>query len=501
MSQLALHFFANPFFAFQLGGQPLLEMVNLPVWQAILLAIGFPICLLILNETINALERRGNPIARNLRTLRTFVLPVLALLLFVVWILELPSDHSAVRWIETIFWITLLYTLLGVINDIVFGLGGANSWSERVPKLFRDLARFALVAIGAMVIYSKVWGMEVQGAITALGVGSVVIGLVLQEPLGNIISGLMLLLERPLNVGDWVTADGVTGKVVDINWRSVHIETPTREIRIVPNVSLYKSAFSNLSRPTTERTEVVEVGFSYDDPPNRVKQLLEDLLKSTPGIKSNPGPLVRTVNYADFSVIYRMIFTVESQEVLGMIRDQMMTRLWYMARREGLTIPFPIQMEYSPSENPSKPQKSSAEWLRSHPRFEGLANQALATEIQLLEYTVGETIHSPSRQFQQSALILSGQAALALVHSDGTQTLVCNLEPGECIGERLTAGSSNDSIIVRAVSDLVLLRMPSEKLDGLINRSSSLASEIGDSIEARRQVVLAAKRLHQSQSK
>jgi CRP-like cAMP-binding protein len=158
-------------------------------------------------------------------------------------------------------------------------------------------------------------------------------------------------------------------------------------------------------------------------------------------------------------------------------------------------------MEYSPSENPSKPQRSAAEWLREHPRFEGLANQSPATEIQLLEYTAGETIHSPGRQFHQSALILSGQAALALVHSDGTQTLVCNLESGECFGERLTAGSSNDSIIVRAVSDLVVLRMPSDQLDGLINRSSSLASEIGDSIEARRQAVLAAKRLHQSQAK
>jgi len=436
----------------------LTDMSNLPLWPAIWLAIGFPVCLLILNECINAFERRGNPLAGNLRTLRTLVLPALAVLLFVRWILELPNDHVAVRWTETIFWIALLYALLGVINDIVFGLGGANSLSERVPKLFRDIARFALVALGAMVIYSKVWGMEVQGAITALGVGSVVFGLALQEPLGNIVSGLMLLLERPLNVGDWITADGVTGKVVEINWRSVHIETPTREIRVVPNVSLYKSAFSNLSRPTTERTEVVEVGFSYDDPPNRVKQLLEELLKSTPGIKSIPGPLVRTVNYADFSVIYRMIFTVESQEVLAMTRDQLMTRLWYMARREGLT-------------------------------------------ITLVEYTAGEVIHSPSRPFTQCALILSGRASLVLLHSDGQQSIVANLESGECFGDRITAGSSDENVIIRAEKDLTLLKLPTEQMDSLINRSTNLASEIGEAIEVRRQAVIAAKRMHHASPK
>ncbi|MFN9912835.1 MAG: mechanosensitive ion channel family protein, partial [Pirellulaceae bacterium] len=130
-------------------------------------------------------------------------------------------------------------------NDLVFATGDGESWRARVPKLFRDLSRAVLVAIGAMFIYSRVWGYELSNALTALGVGSVVIGLALQEPLGNIVSGLMLLFERPLNVGDWVVADGKTGKVIEINWRSVHIETATRELEIVPNVSLYKASFSN----------------------------------------------------------------------------------------------------------------------------------------------------------------------------------------------------------------------------------------------------------------
>ena len=183
------------------------ELTNLPVWQAVALAIGFPVVLLIINELVNSLERRGNPLAKSLRTLRNLVLPALALLLFAYWILELPSQSSALRWIETVFWVALLYVLLGFVNNIVFGMGRQKSLGERVPKLFRDLAQALLVAIGAMVIYSKVWGMEIQGALTALGLGSIVIGLALQEPLGNIVSGLMLLLERPLNVGDWVTVD------------------------------------------------------------------------------------------------------------------------------------------------------------------------------------------------------------------------------------------------------------------------------------------------------
>ena len=476
------------------------DLTQLPLWQAIGLAIGFPLGLLILNELISSLERRSNPLAKNLRTLRNLVLPALALLLFVNWILELPSESSIPRWIETVFWVALLFALSGFVNDIVFGIGRERSIGERVPKLFRDLAQALLVAIGAMVIYSKVWGMEIQGALTALGLGSIVIGLALQEPLGNIVSGLMLLLERPLNVGDWVNVDGVIGKVREINWRSVHIETPTAEVRVVPNVSLYKGAFSNLSRPSPERTEIVEMGFSYDDPPNKVKELLLEVLRSTPGVKSDPEPLVRTVNYADFSIIYRMIFTVEMQETLGATRDNVMTRLWYVARREGLTIPFPIQMEYRPGENPGKPEKTTSQWLNEQPRFKASLQPAELAHLDVREYTSGEIMHSTTKPFEGGALILRGQVSLLAQSNEGQEVVVSRLSAGECFGDNLTAGSSTDGISLKADTDVTLLWLPAAQMDQLLSRSASLSSEVGDAIELRRLAVQAVKRHRKGQS-
>ena len=253
-------------------------------WPAMLLAIGFPVALLLLNESIAAGARKNWALTSTLRSLRTLVAPCLAIWMFLQHVLEMPHNNIYVQLIKTLFWISVLYSSLGFVNDVVFGSAQKGSWQERLPKLFRDLVRALLVALGAMVIYSHVWGREIEGALTALGVGSIVIGLALQEPLGNIVSGLMLLFERPLNVGDWISVDGVSGKVIEINWRSVHIETPTRELRIVPNVSLYKGAFSNLSRPTPLRTDSIEIGFSYDDAPNRVKDILLDMVASTPGV-------------------------------------------------------------------------------------------------------------------------------------------------------------------------------------------------------------------------
>jgi small-conductance mechanosensitive channel len=468
-----------------------LELTN--VWPAIWITLSFPTLMLVLNEVIASAERRQLRCARTFRALRSFVIPTSALLLFIRFVLELPQTNTTSRIVESLFWVFLLYAALGIVNDLVFGEASKDSWRARVPKLFSDLLRVILVAIGAMVVYSNVWGREVQGALTALGVGSVVIGLALQEPLGNIVSGLMLLFERPLKVGDWVSAEGVTGKVIEINWRSVHILTSTRELRIVPNVRLYKGAFSNLSRPTNVRTEALQIGFSYDDPPNRVKEVLVALLIETPGILRDPAPAVRTIEYADFSVIYRVSFSVAAQEDLAAARDQFMTRLWYVVRRAGLTIPFPITMEFSPGENPGAPKPDPKEHLRAYPRFAPALRGSAAREPQVIEFAAGETIHSAMHPFAGFALILSGEAKLKAAAMDGSLVDVGTLGAGECFGDQLTAGPKTDSISITASSDTRVMVFDSKAIGDLLNQSPALAAEIGDAIESRRQASLAAR--------
>ena len=171
---------------------------------------------------------------------------------------ELDPAGLMMKIVSTVAWIFVIHTGLSLIKDVVFASAAADSWQARVPKLLLDLARTILVLIGGAIVLSTVWEASLTNLAAALGLGSIVIGLALQEPMGNVFAGMALLFERPLAVGDWITVEGTTGKVIEINWRSVHIKTSTRDVRIVPNSSLYKGSFSNLSRPDTRHTEVVE---------------------------------------------------------------------------------------------------------------------------------------------------------------------------------------------------------------------------------------------------
>jgi small-conductance mechanosensitive channel len=463
-------------------------------WPAVLLAVGFPLVMLLLNEVISRCERSKSPLISSSRVLRNLVVPCFALFVFIRFVLELPHQSTLARVVETGFYLSFLYALLGIVNDVTFRRREDDSWRQRVPKLFTDLLRVVVVAIGAMVIYSSVWGREIKGALTALGVGSVVIGLALQEPLGNLVSGLMLLFERPLKVGDWVTADGVMGKVIEINWRSVHIQTSTRELRIVPNVTLYKGAFSNLSRPDDIRTESIMIGFSYDDPPNRVKDVLMSVLTSTEGVLHDPAPSVRTVEYAAYSITYRIGFSVARQEELAATRDRIMTRLWYVARRAQLTIPFPIQMEYGPGESPGAAPRPTAEWLHQYPQFKPAVKDEAGKQPVVVEFAAGEAIQRPGNRFHGFALILKGRAKLLVPTPNGAALEVGEIGPGECFGDQVTTGSASDEVGIVATEDVSVMVFENSAIHELLNRSPGLAAEIGDAIESRRQASQSARR-------
>jgi len=479
---------------------------TIPLAPAAVLTLGFPLLLLLLTELIHSGQRRNWPLTPTLRALRNLVVPALAAMLFVTDVLQLPADTIFVRVVQTGFWLCVLYAALSFINDGVFGSVTRGSWQERVPKLLRDLTRAVLIAIGASIIYSQVWKQEISGALTALGLGSIVIGLALQEPLGNIVSGLMLLLERPLNIGDWLIADGTTGKVIEINWRSVHIETLLHEMRIIPNVSLYKESFSNLSRPTLERTETYDMGFSYDHPPNAVKGAMLELLRTTAGVLRQPPPEVHTLNYGDFSITYRLYFTVARYEDVLPVRDAILTRIWYVARRHGLQIPFPIAVQYRHGDPTSPPPPTPTELLERFPRYRHVRQALLEAAdrrrgagdnpspslemapeaASVLMFSAGGEMLPFGSTRNGFTLLVEGKAALSALDANGREVQIASLGPGDFYGEAtISAGRPSDLRVV-AETDVTVVAFDAVLMAGYLQRSSGLATEIGDAIETRR---------------
>lgn len=173
-------------------------------YWAVGIAIGLPAGLIVLTELHNILVRRNSHLARQASLLRNYLLPLGAVLLLLVKASEVPAEDPTVRVLTTAFGFLVLVLLLSLLNATLFQGAPQQSWRKRLPAIFVDVARFALIGIGLAVILSYIWGVRVGGLFAALGVTSVVIGLMLQNSVGQIVSGLFMLFEQPFRIDDWL---------------------------------------------------------------------------------------------------------------------------------------------------------------------------------------------------------------------------------------------------------------------------------------------------------
>ncbi len=471
------------------------ELLNLVQAQwpfALALVIGFPLALVALNEVGFALARAGHPVAASVRFIRTWVAPLVALVLFLKWVVLLPSTGLWVRLTESVCWAVTIVAIIGVINNLVFESAEPGTWQRKVPKLLRDLLRLLLVAIGLAMIYSFVWGQEIEGALAALGVTSIVVGLALQEPLGNLFSGLMLLMERPFEVGETIEVGSVAGEVKEVNWRSAHIEAFGGSIMVVPNSTLNKETIVNFSRPRPHRMEMVDVAFSNQDPPYKVREALTELMRETEGILVKPAPIAATLGYGDSSIKYRLIYRTLEEDRWS-VKNELVTRIWYMAQRHGFTMPYPVHVALQhQQERPfTLTSPDSADLLAQFPRLPEIPPEDRARTRQL-RFGAGERLFDEGEDLDGVYFVVSGAVSLQMVN-DGEVSEIATIQAGEFCGETGMHGHQAADMRAVALEDTAVVVIAPDVVRHLFEASPRLARDTGYVLDVHRKALHSAR--------
>ncbi|HAC65580.1 MAG TPA: mechanosensitive ion channel protein [Cyanothece sp. UBA12306] len=466
---------------------------------SIALIISFPLLMTILNEVIVRLQRQEKCLIETFLILRNLVFPTIALLLFLTRVLEIPEEDTAIRLVKTLVLICTIHAVLSWLKVLIFSEASSGSWRAKVPDLLLDLIRFFIVTCIAAVILSTVWKVDLGALLTALGVGSLVIGLALQDALKNLFSGILLLFERPFSLGDWLQVENTIGKVIKVNWRSVYLQTRDYDCVVIPNSILAQGNFTNYNKPNNLHVEKFTFGFSYDDPPNKVIEVLKEVALSTEGILSTPKPWVRIEGYQDFFIAYQVGIFVKSYEKMLDIRNDFVVRVWYAAKRYYLTIPYPIQTEYQVDMSKlSKPNPITkvTEVMRSLPNFGTLAAEQLTKEkepTKLRHYAKGEWVFQEGKRILGLHLILNGQVAVLVKDSLGNQQEIARLSRGEFFGEKVLLTGEVSDVSAIALEDLEVAILSPEVVTTLLDQTPRLAREFSELLETRRKEIIKAK--------
>lgn len=442
---------------------------------AVGVGIGLPLALVILTELHNALRRRDSNLARPVWLLKTYILPLGALLLMMTKARQEAGHETPVRIVATIFGFVVIVLLLSGLNATLFQGAPEGSWRKRIPSIFLDVARFVLIAVGVAMIFSVIWGANVGGLFTALGISSIVLGLALQNSVGQIISGLLMLFEQPFQLGDWLDTPAARGRVVEVNWRAVHIETG-KGLQVTPNSVLAGASFTNLSRPAGDHKITIETAFSSADPPDGVCALLMRTAAALPQCR----PDARTTAVALGADGYRTSIPLRSPADDSAARATFNRWLWYAARRAEYHLDG-ADDDFATEERLSKALRDSATILRLTPADQ----RFLMDRVRMFRYGADETIQRAGTVPQAMKFVVSGQARLTATAADGSLVTVRTLEEGDFLGQTALTREPVSTHAV-ALGEVTILEIDRDDVEELVRDKPALLHEIGRAIEERR---------------
>ncbi|MCV7199549.1 mechanosensitive ion channel family protein [Mycobacterium angelicum] len=439
------------------------------------IAIGLPVGLIILTELHRHLVRRESHLARQVSLLRNYLLPLGALLLLLVKASQIPAGDATVRILTTAFGFMVLVLLLSGLNATVFQAAPVESWRKRLPTIFLDVARFALIGAGLAVILSYIWGVRVGGLFTALGVTSVVIGLMLQNSVGQIVSGLFMLFEQPFRIDDWLDTPNGRGRVVEVNWRAVHIQTGAG-LRITPNSALATTSFTNLSRPGGSHKCAITTKFAVSDAPDQVCAMLTRVGGELPQLKSGTMPTTVSVGGGEYRTTVRVKSAADDSDA----QATFLRWVWYSARREDLHLDE-ADDDFSTTE---RVQAALRTVVGPELRLSLSEQQSLAPYGRVLRYGTDEIVQHAGVVPAGMTFVVSGSVRLTATTEDGSVIPLATLAKGAFLGVTALTRQPNPTGAV-ALEELIVLQVDREHLEQVVMGKPLLLQELGRLIDER----------------
>lgn len=220
-----------------------------------------------------------------------------------------------------------------------------------VPVAITTIVSYVLVVAGFVLALAAL-GIDLTKVTLLAGALGVGVGLGLQGVVSNFVSGLILMVERPINVGDQIDVGGVVGEVKRIGVRSSTIRTGQGAEVIVPNSDLASKQVVNWTLSDRARRYEIDVGVAYGSDPARVLRLLEEAAANLPDVQKVPVPRALFVGFGESSLDFRLFAWVESLDIGVQAQNSLRVAILRALDDAGIAIAFPqreLHIRYAPA--------------------------------------------------------------------------------------------------------------------------------------------------------
>ena len=240
------------------------------------------------------------------------------------------------------FLIFIIVIFVSIIIAQIVKINIRRTFKEKVPKttlnLMEKISYYGILIIGFLAALGNL-GFQLSGLLVAGGIVGIVIGFASQTVVSNLISGLFLLVEKPIKIGDGVSIGDVSGVVKDIRVLSTTIRTWDGIYVRIPNEKVFTSNIQNFVAHAARRFEY-KIGIRYKDDAEKAIEIIKNLLEEHPLILKEPAPQIFVAELGDSSVNLAVRIWAPSQHWFS-VRTEMLWKIKVALEKEGIQIPFP----------------------------------------------------------------------------------------------------------------------------------------------------------------
>jgi small-conductance mechanosensitive channel len=394
---------------------------------------------------------------------------------------------------KMVLWGFLAIVLIRGLNSIIFGFFFRLRKGYEAPNLIRNI--FSIIAyVIVFTILSKIFITDVDvttvlATSTAFGL---IIGLALQETLGNLFAGASLHADKPFQVGDVITVGQHTGVVESVTWRAVKIRTFTNHIVLISNSNASKEYIQVFPRDNLN-ARLVFFNTVYSNVPARAIHIVREAVRNVPNVSPRMTPIVRIRNLGDSGVDYEVKYWLEDYAKYNDTDALIRQRIWYAFQREGqaLDFAFPtrtIYMQQVSQDDSASDGNAVFDRLSAVDIFRPLTDEETAT---LAKATVthgfapGELVIRAGSQGSSMFVVHRGRVDVQIA-DNGRPRTVATLKEGDFFGEMALFTGEPRTANVVATEETEVLEIGHLAMKRLFETNPALVESLSRTIAERR---------------
>jgi small-conductance mechanosensitive channel/CRP-like cAMP-binding protein len=386
----------------------------------------------------------------------------------------------------------LAYLMVRAFNSLIF-VGYRFRRGFEAPTLVRNVFTIVAFTILFLFIFSSVFPQVNLGALfTTSAIFGVILGLALQDTLGNFFAGISLQADRPFQVGDVITvgAQRHTGVVEEITWRAIKIRTFQNHIVLINNSSAAKEPIEVCPRDNLN-ARLVYFNTLYTDSPAKAIHVVREAVRETDNVSDRITPLVRIRNLGDNGVDYEVKYWLEDYAKYNDTDALVRQRIWYAFRRAGLNFAFPTRTIHVQRRGEIGESRGGAitERLGAVDIFAPLSTEEtamLANAAVSHVFAQGELVIRAGDPGSSMFVVHQGRVSVQ-ISENGRPRTVATLNEGDFFGEMALFTGEPRTASVAALEETEVLEIGHEAMKRVFDTNPDLVESLSFIIAERRQ--------------